>query len=431
VQVVPSQVYCDIYGGKKLCGAVSVSGAKNSILKLLPASMLSSGDVILANVPMELYDVRTTMDIFARLGIKISELQNERLRISSPDDWDLTVMQEATSIRVTYLLVPAQLQKYGHAYMPRPGGCAFSERNYDFHLSIWSQMGANVMDDETKPYVVIRAPNGGLAGTEIALPYRSMGGTETALLSGAIAKGVTCIYNAYVTPELSDLIGFLEMMGVRTDIRGNSQIVVHGCNHFTGCTYKVMPDRIEAVTWVVAGALSQGRIKIHNFATKYLTVPMVYFEAMGIPLAMTGDTCIVEGEECFLEGQEIVGGSYPGIISDMLPMFSVLALRAKGLSRIIDVRYPDRFQYFKGLEQMGAEVCLDRKGEASFYGPQSLYGAEVAAPDLRGGMSLLLAGLVARGKTRVRNIVQVLRGYNLLAEKIVSLGAEFKIGGHQ
>lgn len=403
----------------KLIGKVKISGAKNSALRLLAASLLTDEDITISNSPNALLDMKVHIEMLKRLG-KDCIVDNGKLTISYGSELKDELIWEGHSIRNTLLIFGALLARKGKAKVPLPGGCKIGERKYDLHIMLLEKLGAKIWEESE--YLVGEVPND-LRGTEIRFPFRSVGATENALIVGSMSKGKTAIWNPHIQPELYDLVSFLKKMGVKIKLKGRSCIEIEGSNYLKGCNHRVIPDNVEAITYAIGAAITKGEVEIEDFPYKHLDVPLIYLREGGIKIYKGNNSIIIKSTGCY--ALEIVAESYPGIKSDLQPLFTVFALCAPGVSKIVDVRYPERFKYVEELKRMGAEVKFD-DGAVTINGVETLKGCRVNASDLRGGASLLLAGLVAEGTTVIANAWQIERGYENIDVKMQSLGGRVK-----
>jgi len=401
----------------KLEGIVKISGAKNSALKLLTASILTDDDVVIQNCPNSLLDVQIHIEMLRRIGKYCSVTENQVI-ISHHKELKEELIWKGPSIRNTLLILGALLARKGRAKVPLPGGCAIGDRKYDLHQMLLEKLGARVWEENG--YLLGEAPNG-LKGTEIELPIRSTGATENSIIAGSLAKGTTIVWNPHVRPEILDLISFLKSMGAKIEVRGQESIRITGVNELNGTKYTVMPDNMEAITFLIAAVITNGDIEIENFPYKDLEVPLVHLRESGAKFFRGENSLIVRGGRCY--PIEISTGPYPGINSDMQPLFAVYGLCAKGESRITDLRFPKRFGYAEELKKMGAKLCV-KDNLLIIKGGHPLQGNKVTALDLRCGAALLLAGLVAEGETKILHAEQIQRGYEHIDFKMQNLGGK-------
>lgn len=403
----------------QLKGAVTISGAKNSALKLLVASLLTNEEVVLDNFPSNLDDIIINLNMFDVLNKKYIIKNNnikileENLAINNVMEWN------ERSIRNTLLILGVLTARTGYAKVPLPGGCNIGTRGYDLHQMLLEKLGAKVTIQDN--YIIAEAPHG-LKGSDIKLPIRSTGATENAILSSCLAKGTTRIWNPHVRPEILELIAMLRQMGAIIEVRGQESILVTGVDKLNGTKFRVMPDNIEALTYLIGSVITEGDVEILDFPFKHLEIPLIFLRESGAKFYIGENSLIVRGGQCF--PIELSTGPYPGINSDMQPLLAVYAICAKGESKIIDLRFPDRFDYLKELRKMGAQYKIDNN--IAIIKGSELTGTKVTAIDLRGGAALLLAALIAEGETVIENFEQVLRGYENVVLKMQSLGADIK-----
>lgn len=430
-------MYAVIDGGSTPEGHVAVSGAKNSATRLLAAGLLSDHDVELSNFPTKLVDVGHKIDFCEKFGATLTlSHDSETLRVNgagiaargmSRDDFDVP-------IRTTYLLAAAQLIRSGEARIPYPGGCPIGpaqggQRGYDLHVLVWESMGCDVV--ECEDHLWIRAPKG-LHGAQIAFPSSTVGGTENALLCGAVALGRSEIHNAYITPEVTDLIELLGRMGAAIEVAGSSHVVIDGVGGtLSGARMPVMSDRIEALTWIVYGILSGGRLTIEGVPFESMQIPLIHLEKSGIDL-FRNSTSVHVTPECLVTGRvqpfELACGTHPGVISDMQAFFVTLGLAAEGTSRIFDYRYPERIAFVEELSKLVKGDHLEAKrGKITVDGPARFRPGTADSTDLRGSMAVLLAALCADGTSRIDNVQMALRGYNNLQSKLAGVGVPLQL----
>lgn len=418
-----------IEGGAVPEGVVEVSGAKNSATRLLAAALLTNGTVELTNFPTQLVDVGHKIRFIRACGADVVVNDAANLVTVNASNYVCTELNDFDyPIRTTYLLTAAQILRSGMAKVPYPGGCKIGSRGYDLHLMVWEQLGCEV--EEKPDYIEVSAPSG-FKGGEIRFPISTVGGTENALLCAAVANGVTEIINAYITPEVEDLIDFLRRMGAQIDVSGASHVRVEGRPDLMGARMAVMPDRIEALTWITYAAMSRGRILIKNVPFEAMKSPLLYIEAAGIDL-LKNQNSIYFHPDCIRDGMvqpfEVACGAHPGVISDMQPFYTMLGLVASGVSRVFDYRYPERVGYVNELARFCPENALRAEvGKITIQGPNRFHAAEATSTDLRGSMALILAALCADGRSVVNDAHMALRGYNDLAGKLAGLGVRMTV----
>ncbi|MCC5926547.1 MAG: UDP-N-acetylglucosamine 1-carboxyvinyltransferase [Bacteroidetes bacterium] len=407
---------------------IRVSGAKNSATRVLAASLISDEKCTLINFPTELVDANHKKRFINNMGGIVSfNSLNETALIESVSFNDEILSSYDYPIRTTYLLVPGLLKKNGIARIPYPGGCKIGHRGYDLHIMVWESLGAVVT--EKKDYIEVVASE--LKGNTINFPISTIGGTESALICGSIAIGETIIKNAYVSPEVNDLIAFLKSIGVQIEVHGNSYIRVVGNKYLRGTSFEIMPDRIEAITWIIFAVLSGRNLQIDNVPFREMAVPLLHLKDAGIDY-YSNNTSVLITEENYTRGIqpfELATGTHPGIISDMQPFYVLLGLKANGISRIYDYRYPERIAYLKELQKFTSGGLEGISGKITINGVQNFKPAEADSTDLRGSMAVLMAALLSgnNGESIIHNISMALRGYNKLENKLNQLGYKLKI----
>ncbi|MEM7567706.1 MAG: UDP-N-acetylglucosamine 1-carboxyvinyltransferase [Pseudomonadota bacterium] len=400
----------------RLVGRVRLSGAKNSVLRLLAASLLTSEPVILDNYPAGLLDAEIHTRMLARLGKRCS-VSGGTLRIEEEEAPDSQLDWDGRSIRNTLLILGALTARTGAGRVPLPGGCKLGERKYDLHELVLRSLGAEVW---TEGDMLCASAPGGLVGAEIVLPLRSTGATENALIAGSLARGRTTLWNPHIRPEIIDLAGVLRRMGAGIEIRGQESIVIDGAEGLTGLSHRVMPDNMEALTWLIGSVVTGGDVEIVDFPTRDLEVPLIFLRESGAEVFHKGDTVVVRSGRPY--PVEISTGPYPGINSDMQPLFAVLGACARGQSRVTDLRFANRYAYLDEFAKLGVTSTVEA-GVARITGASALQGGDVRARDLRTGAALMLLGLVASGRTRIQDAWQIQRGYDDLMPKLRGLGA--------
>lgn len=405
----------------KLEGEVHISGAKNSALRLLAASILTDKKVFLHNYPNKLRDAVIHVEMLKTLGKKCEVKENE-ITITQQENLKTKLEWEERSIRNTLLILGALLTKYGEGSVPLPGGCKLGERKYDLHVMIFEEMGAQVWEDETHLYAKSK---GRLKGKDIHLRIRSTGATENAIICGSLAEGTTTVWNPHVRPEITDLIDMLRGMGVNIKVFGQEKIVIEGVEELSGVKHKVLADNMEALTWLIAATVTEGDIVIHDFPFEDLEVPLVFLRESGAVFYKRENekSVLVRGGTPF--PLEISTGPYPGINSDMQPIMALYGAVANGETRIIDLRFPGRYRYIEELEKMGVKYEIDGN-MLQVFGGNPLKGTEVVATDLRAGAALLIGGLIADGETIIKDAWQIERGYNDIVKKLDSMGVKIQ-----
>ena len=419
-----------IEGKQTPIGRVKVSGAKNAATRLLAAALLADENVTLENFPTKLVDANYKADFIRKHGgrVEIDHI-NESVTVCPENLASTELLNYNYPIRTTYLLVPGLIKRSGVAKVPYPGGCKIGDRGYDLHILVWKSLGAEV--EEKADYIEVTAPNG-FSGGAINFPISTIGGTESALICGAIAAGATIIRNAYISPEIESLIDFLRGMGVNITVVGNSFIQIEGRQEHRGGIFRVIPDRIEALTWIIYGILAKGTITIEDVPFKAMEIPLIHLQEAGIDYYSNKNSIYIS-PDCLPNGViqpfELATGTYPGIISDMQPFYVLLGLYADGISRIYDYRYPERLKYCEELNKFFPGQLKWERGLITTYGKRHNKPVATAAKstDLRGSMAVVMAALLAQGTSNVSNVEMALRGYNKLEEKLATLGVSIHI----
>lgn len=409
-----------IVSKSRLQGKVALSGAKNSALKLLAASLLTSEDVYLENYPSTLLDCSIHVGMLEKLGKECFLLDDTRIIIREKTQPLSTLKWYERSIRNTLLILGILTARTGEGAVPLPGGCKLGDRAFDLHEYVLTQLGAKVWQegDMLKASIVGES----LKGADIHLRIRSTGATENAILCGCLAKGVTTIWNPHIRPEILDLIDMLVKMGASISVYGQEKIVVEGVESLGGVKHYVIPDNMEAITWFCASVMTGGDLEIEGFPFADLEVPLIHLRESGAVFYRNDTNLIVRGGQCF--PLEISTGPYPGINSDVQPILAAYSSIANGESRIVDLRFPGRYAYAEEMKKMGVSFEIDGNMLKIFGKGKCLKGAEVRARDLRTGIALVLCALVSEGETKISDAWQVLRGYDRFLEKINYLGGK-------
>jgi UDP-N-acetylglucosamine 1-carboxyvinyltransferase len=407
------------YHVKKAClsGKVCISGAKNSALRLLAASLLTSSTIELKNYPAGLLDANVHVEMLRALG-KECVVSHDHIVITETSPLPSQLVYHGRSIRNTLLILGALTARLGSAMVPFPGGCKLGERKYDIHVHVLNCLGARVWEDGDN--LCTEAPNG-LIGNDVHLALRSTGATENAIICGVLAKGRTRIWNPHIRPEIRDLIAMLCDMGAHIEVRGQESIVIDGVQELSGAQHTIIPDNVEALTWLIGSVVTGGDVEIEGFPFAHLEVPLIYLRESGARFYRCDDRLIVRGGHCY--PVDISTGPYPGINSDMQPLFAVYGALANGETRITDLRFPGRYAYSDELTKMGVG-CKVVGDMLRIQGGADLVGTEVTAQDLRAGVALTIAGMASKGETIVRDAWQVERGYNDFVGKARKLNAD-------
>ena len=407
-----------IVGGKRLSGEVEVSGAKNAALPILAATILTEGPNRLRAVP-RLRDIATIQALLTRLGVRFENSDGLIVDASEMDKWEAPYDLVKT-MRASVLVLGPLLARFGRAKVSLPGGCAIGARPIDLHLAGLEKMGAAI--ELEHGYVVARASR--LNGAEIDLDIPSVTGTENLMMAATLAKGETVIRNAAKEPEIVDLADALTKMGARIKGQGTSTIVVQGVDRLHAASHTVIPDRIEAGTYMIAAAITGGEVLIRGGRMDHLTALMEKLTSAGVRMDEEPNGFRVRGERR-VRGVDVNTAPHPGFPTDMQAQFMALMAVSDGLSVITENVFENRFMHVSELKRMGADVQVVGRN-AVVRGMPTLEGAPVMATDLRASASLVLAGLVAEGETVVDRVYHLDRGYEILEAKLSSLGAQIE-----
>lgn len=408
--------YLQIEGGKKLNGEVKISGAKNAALPVLVASILSKNEVIFENVP-QTSDINTLLKLLENLGATVN-MQNNTVKIN-PTSINNTkaVYDIVRKMRASILVLGPLLARFGECEVSLPGGCAIGSRPIDLHLMALEKMGAKIKIEEG--YV---KASGKLKGADIVFDKITVGGTENILMAAALADGVTTITNAAIEPEIVQLCEVLVSGGIRIDGIGTNSLKVYGKNELLDIKYvKVIPDRIEAGTYMCAAAITNSSIKLTNLNPNHLRAVIQKLEQMGVTMQI-GDDFIIMNEHNGLKAVNIQTSEYPGFPTDMQAQFMALCTIANGTSMIDERLFENRFMHVSELCRMSANISLNGH-IAIVNGVKNLTPADVMATDLRASSALVLASLATKGVSRVHRIYHLERGYENLCQKLMDLGA--------
>ena len=410
-----------IRGGVPLDGEVRISGAKNATLPILAGALLADGPVTIGNVP-HLNDVTTMIELLGRLGASVTV--NERLRIEvDPRTVRATFApyELVKTMRASILVLGPLVARHGAADVSLPGGCAIGARPVNIHVAGLQAMGADVHIESG----YIKARSGRLKGARIVLETVTVTGTENLMMAAALADGRTVLENAAREPEVVDLANFLVAMGARISGAGTDTITIEGVESLRGAEYDVLPDRIEAGTYLVAGAISGGRVRVRNVRPEHLDAVLGKLEEAGAVVSR-GDSWIeVDMRSRRPRAVDIRTAPHPGFPTDMQAQFAALNTVAEGVGTIIETIFENRFMHMLEMRRMGAEIRLEGN-TAIIRGVPRLTAAPVMATDLRASASLVLAGLVAEGTTDVERIYHIDRGYECIEEKLQGLGAQIR-----
>ncbi|HXP79831.1 MAG TPA: UDP-N-acetylglucosamine 1-carboxyvinyltransferase [Verrucomicrobiae bacterium] len=415
-----------IEGGRPLEGSVRISGAKNAALPAMAAALLTSDRVELDNIP-RVRDIITMGRLLAHLGAIVETpaipptaviMQAEQIN-GAEAPYELV-----KTMRASILTLGPLVARSGHARVSLPGGCAIGARPVDLHLKALEQMGAEI--GMSHGYVEARAPRGGrLPGGRVFFDKITVTGTENILMAASLAQGETLIENAAREPEITDLAELLIKMGADIEGAGTSTIRVRGKEKLHGATHTIIPDRIEAGTFLVAGAITDGDLELTGCAPEHLTSVIAKLRETGVEIREAGPGALKVRGAKKLVAADVTTEEYPGFATDMQAQFMALATQAKGTSEITETIFENRFLHASEMIRMGANISIEGR-RAVVHGPTTLSGSQVIASDLRASASLVLAALVARGETAIDRVYHIDRGYERIEEKLAAVGASIR-----
>lgn len=411
-----------IRGGRPLKGEVTISGAKNSAVALIPAAILADSPVILEGVP-DIQDVHSLMDILAIMGVKTTF--NDNTLVIDPTELVSIPMPSGkiNSLRASYYFMGALLGRFGEAVVGLPGGCYLGPRPIDLHIKGFEMLGANVTNEHGAMY--LRTANKKLHGERIFLDMVSIGATINIMLAAVKAEGKTIIENAAREPEIIDVATLLNNMGAKIRGAGTNEIRIEGVEKLHGCRHSIIPDRIEAGTYLaMAAAVGEG-VKVNNVIYEHLESYIAKLEELGVPMEIKEDSIEVFPVK-ELNPVVVKTYPYPGFATDLQQPITPLLMKANGTSDVIDTIYAKRVNHIPEMVRMGANAQIEGN-MVIVNGPTKLHGAEVEASDLRAGAGLVIAGLMADGETTITNVEYILRGYDHIIEKITALGGDIEM----
>ncbi|MCA6070697.1 MAG: UDP-N-acetylglucosamine 1-carboxyvinyltransferase [Endomicrobium sp.] len=409
-----------IRGGKKLKGEVVISGSKNSTLPILFASLLTDESVTITNVP-SLADIDTTIEFLNFIGKKTLKKGNVVKTYSSCRYKHVAPYDLVRKMRASVLIMGPLLARLKKVDVSLPGGCTIGARPIDIHLDVFKKLGAEISVEGG--YVKISAEKG-LKGTAINFKFPSVGATENALLCSVLAKGKTTIINAAEEPEIEDLANVLNKMGAKVVVSGTKKITIEGVDKLHGFIHEVIPDRIEAATYMIAAAITKGEVTLKKVVPKHLKAVSDKLRKCGMSIKETKDTIAAKWVKT-LKPQNIKTEVYPGFPTDVQAQWMALMCLVKGKSKITENIFENRFMHVAELQRFGADIVTDGK-TVNVNGIEKLSGAPVMVSDLRAGAALVLAGLAAEGNTVVSRIYHLDRGYDMLEKKLKKIGANIK-----
>jgi len=410
-----------IQGGKQLKGEVTISGAKNAVVAIIPAAILINGKCRIENLPC-IEDVNVTLEILKVLGAKITYLGHDTIEIDASTVTCSEPPQDlASKMRASYYFIGALLSRFHNATVPLPGGCDFGFRPIDQHIKALESLGAACT---IKNSMIHAVSQGRLKGGPIYLDVVTVGATINTILAATLAEGVTVIENAAKEPHIVDLANFLNSMGANIKGAGTDTIKIAGVPALSGGTYSVIPDQIEAGTFMVAAAATYGDVLIKNVIPKHLDSITAKLEEIGAGVEEFDDSIHIFPNKP-LSCANIKTLPYPGFPTDMQPQVVALLSAAEGTSIVTEGVWDNRFQYVDELVKIGADITVDGN-VAIIRGQKNLHGANLSATDLRGGVGMVVAGLMTKGTSTIDNLIHIDRGYEFLEKKLSALGADIK-----
>ena len=408
-----------IKGGKSLSGQIDCSGAKNAALPVIAASILSSDDITLKNLPY-LQDITTMFELIGSMGADISLDEKMNFRLNTSNLSNLEARYELVkTMRASILVLGSMVAKYRYAKIALPGGCAIGSRPVNYHLKALEKLGAEI--SLNNGYIEAKAKK--LTGANIEFEGVTVTGTENLMMAASLAEGLTTLTNVAKEPEISDLADFLNSMGAKISGAGTEEIRIEGVEELTSTTFKIPADRIEAGTYLVAAAVTNGKITINKIDPKRMGSIIETLQKAGAEINSNENSISLDMTNNAIKPVDIITAPFPGFPTDMQAQFTVLNCIGHGESFVKETIFENRFMHVQELNRMGTDITI--KGTTALInGVDSISGAQVMATDLRASASLILAGLVAKGETIVDRIYHIDRGYERIEEKLSNLGAE-------
>jgi len=410
-----------INGGAPLRGEIRISGAKNAALPIIVSTLLADEPVTICNVP-HLHDITTTMELLGRMGVQITINEKMSVEVDSSTIKELVAPYELVkTMRASILVLGPLLARHGEAEVSLPGGCAIGSRPVNLHIHGLEAMGADITVENG--YIKARCKR--LKGAKLVMDMVTVTGTENLMMAATLAEGTTIIENAAREPEVVDLANCLNSMGAKISGAGADTITIEGVERLGGTHYKVLPDRIETGTFLVAAAITGGKIKLKDTTPDLLDAVLAKLQEAGAKIETGPDWISLDMQGRRPKSVDICTAPYPAFPTDMQAQFTVMNALATGSGAITETVFENRFMHIQELQRMGADISL--KGNTAFSsGVEELNGAPVMATDLRASASLVIAGLIARGETTVERIYHIDRGYECIEEKLQLLGAEIR-----
>lgn len=409
-----------VTGKKTLEGTIKISGAKNSAVALIPASLLAEDEVIIENVP-NISDINSLNDILKYLGVNLVR-ENDRIKINLSNLQNKKVPEEiGTKLRASYYFMASLLAKYKKVEMYFPGGCSIGARPIDQTLKVFKKLGATIIEEDN----LFKISAEKLTGADIVLDMPSVGATINAIIACSKAEGISTIRNSAKEPEIVDVANFLNKMGANIAGAGTDTIIISGVDKLYGCTHEVIPDRIEAGTFILAGVLVGKNLKIDNVNINHVKSLLDVLEKMNADIKIYDHYVIAN--KSVTKAIDVVTEGYPGFPTDLQQPLTSLLICSDGISHIKETIYENRFQNVKYLNDMGANIKLLNNKEIEINGNSNLVAKEVVATDLRAGACMLLSALNAEGTSIINEVEHVLRGYEKITEKLSAVGAKIEL----
>ena len=405
-----------------LSGEIKLDGAKNSALRLLAASILTSDTIYLTNYPSALSDCNLHVRMLQKMG-KICSVTDDTVSISQDTPLNTELVWSERSIRNTLLILGASVARYGYGKVPLPGGCKLGERKHNLHIMLLNALGADVWEEGD--YLCAQSKGSCLVGNDIHLPIRSTGATENAIICGTLSKGTTVVWNPHVRPEILDLIKLLRKMGAKISVFGQERIEICGVDVLNGAEHDIISDNMEGVTWLMSAALTKSEIEIINFPLNDVAVVLEHLKCAGLNYYIGTNSIITKNSSIY--PIEISTGPHPGINSDVQPLLAAWGAAARGVSKVIDLRFPGRYAYADELMKLGCDCQVNGDMLVITGNGGNLTGGEVRALDLRAGAALAMCGLIASGETIISDAWQIERGYNNFVSKLTAIGGNVEI----
>jgi UDP-N-acetylglucosamine 1-carboxyvinyltransferase len=410
-----------IIGGQPLDGEISISGAKNAALPILAATLLTSEAMTIGNVP-HLHDITTTMELLGRMGSELTVDERMNIEVNNHNIKELFAPYELVkTMRASILVLGPLLSHYGKAEVSLPGGCAIGSRPVNLHINGLAAMGADIRVEAG--YIIAEAKR--LRGAHLTLDIVTVTGTENLMMAATLAEGVTILENAAREPEVIDLAMCLNNMGARIEGAGTDRIKIEGVERLRGTHHNIMPDRIETGTYLVAAMMTQGKVKLKNTRPNFLDSVLEKLTEAGAKIEVTDSSISLDMRGKRPKSVDLQTSPFPGFPTDMQAQFTAMNCISDGSGIITESVFENRFMHVQELQRMGADIKLEGN-TAICKGVEQLTGAPVMATDLRASASLVLAGLVAKGETKVDRIYHIDRGYEMIEEKLSQLGASIR-----